>query len=113
VSESKNAAPPIPGHEGLRGESQPRLVVFGDATWVSNQAIAGRNGRDNYDLFASCVNWLRERPDVGAQPIPDKTREEYKLPPDASLVRLVITPILMLLMTVICLGTGVWIVRRR
>jgi hypothetical protein len=114
VSESKNAPPPIPGHDFMKpGESKPLMVVFGDATWISNTAMAARNGADNYDLFVSCVNWLRERPDIGVQAVADKTRAEYRLPPEISATRLLIMPVMLILVTVICLGTGVWIVRRR
>lgn len=114
VSETKSAAPPIPGHEFMGGgESQPRMVVFGDASWVSNSEIASRVGQNNYDLFASCVNWLRERPDVGAQAVADKTRAEFRLPPDVGGMRLLLLPVTLILLTVVCLGTGVWIVRRR
>lgn len=113
VSEGKGA-PPIPGHEFMQNrETQPRLVVFGDASWVSNREIAGRQGADNYDLFASCVNWLRERPDVGTQAVADKTRAEYRLPPDAGGVRLLVLPVAMILLAVLGLGLGVWVVRRR
>jgi hypothetical protein len=113
VSETKNAAPPIPGHDFMKGEALPRMVVVGDASWISNLAMAGRTGSDNYDLFASCVNWLRERPDVGAQAVADKTRAEYRLPENVAGTRLLIMPVLLILLTVICLGTGVWLVRRR
>ena len=95
------------------GEPKPLMVVFGDATWISNSAVAARSGADNYDLFVSCVNWLRERPDIGVQPVDDKTRSLYRLPENLSVTRLLIMPVMLLLMTVMCVGTGIWIVRRR
>jgi hypothetical protein len=113
VSETKGQAPPIPGHEFMGGESQPRMVVFGDASWVCNSEVSGRDGRFNYDLFSSCINWLRERPDIGAQAVADKTRSEFQLPKDVGGLRLLLLPVTLILLTVICLGTGVWVVRRR
>jgi hypothetical protein len=113
VSETKGQAPPIPGHEFMGGESQPRMVVFGDASWVCNSEVSGRDGRLNYDLFSSCVNWLRERPDIGAQAVAEKTRSEFSLPKDVGGLRLLLLPVTLILLTVVCLGTGVWVVRRR
>jgi hypothetical protein len=114
VSDNKNVPPQIPGHDFMKGgEAKPLMVVFGDASWISNTAIASRNGADNYDLFVSCVNWLRERPDIGVQAVDDKTRAQYRLPENISATRLLIMPVMLLLVTVMCLGTGIWIVRRR
>jgi hypothetical protein len=113
VSETKGQAPPIPGHEFMGGESQPRMVVFGDASWVANSELSGRDGKTNFDLFASCVNWLRERPDIGAQAVADKARAEFRLPKDVGGLRLLVLPVMLILLTVVCLGTGVWVVRRR
>jgi hypothetical protein len=112
VSETKGQAPPIPQHEFM-GESQPRMVVFGDASWVANSDLSGRDGKTNFDLFASCVNWLRERPDIGAQAVADKARAEFRLPKDVGGLRLLVLPVMLILLTVVCLGTGVWVVRRR
>jgi hypothetical protein len=89
------------------------MVVFGDASWVSNASMAGRYGGDDYDLFVSCLNWLRQRPDIGTQAVADKARAEYRLPPDVGGGRLIFMPVLLILLAVCCLGTGVWIVRRR
>jgi hypothetical protein len=112
VSDNKNVPPPIPGHDFMKGgESKPLMVVFGDASWITNTAMAG--GAYNYDLFVSCVNWLRERPDIGVQAVDDKTRALYRLPEEVTFTRLLIMPVMLLLVIVMCLGTGVWIVRRR
>jgi hypothetical protein len=113
VSENSGAAPQIPGHEFMKQEGRPRMVVFGDASWASNREVEGRNGADNYDLFLSCVNWLRERPDLGTQAIEAKTRSEYRLPDKAYTTRLLLEPVALILLSVISLGTGVWVVRRR
>ncbi len=111
VSESKSPSPPVPGHEFMRGDSQPRMVVVGCANWATNYGLGERGA--NYDLLVSCVNWLRERPEIGVQAIADKTRAEYRLPPDVGGLRLLVMPAALILVCVVCLGTGVWIVRRR
>ena len=43
VSEGEGAPPQIPGHP-LMGETQPRMVVFGNANWISNAEVGGRDG---------------------------------------------------------------------
>jgi hypothetical protein len=104
--------PPIPGHEFLNQGNQPRMVVFGAADWITDQELP--YGRD-YDLFASALYWLREKPNLGVQtPDTEKTREEYtlKLPEDAE-TRLKYVPLGLLLTCVVALGLGVWVVRRR
>jgi hypothetical protein len=112
VSEGGNQSPQIPGHDFMRNtESKPRMLVFGDAGWISDRGLASRG--DNYDLFVSCLNWLHERPEIGTQPIADKVKAEYNLPPDISPPRLLFMPGLVILLFVICAGTGVWLVRRR
>jgi hypothetical protein len=112
VTESKDALSQIPGHEGMRGgESQPRMLVFGDASWAGNREINERG--ENYDLFVSCLNWLHERPEIGTQAVADKVRAEYHLPVDVGGMRLLLMPVLLILLSVVCVGTGVWVVRRR
>ena len=38
--------------------SRPRMVVFGDAEWVSNARLV--NSRGNYSLFASSLEWMSD-----------------------------------------------------
>lgn len=105
----------IPGHENVAGGSvQPRLVVFGDATWVSNTWMERNAGIVHHaNLFASCLAWLHGRPDIGA----DVTSHERQLftlnatPGTGS--RLILLPISLLLVAVLAMGLGVWAVRRR
>jgi hypothetical protein len=112
VSEGEGAPPQVPGHDFMR-ESQPRMIVFGTANWVANAEIGGRDGRAYRELFVNGLNWLRGRPDIGAQPIEAKTRSEYRLPDKAYTTRLLVEPIALILLFVISLGTGIWVVRRR
>jgi hypothetical protein len=115
VSEGgRNPLQNIPGHEGLNtGKETPRMVVFGDAGWVSNDALNEQGGRVNYSLFASCLAWLRERPEVGKQ-AESKERKEYSLNvPGLAITRIEYLPLPLMVLGVVGLGVGVWAVRRR
>jgi hypothetical protein len=108
----------IPGaaggpHAMLQGEEKPRLIVFGNGALVSN-VLVDKDTRPPfpyYDLFASCVAWLRERPtNIGIEP---KKRDYYAFPPDANVTRMVGLPAILMVVGIVGLGTGVWVVRRR
>ncbi len=112
VSEGGSAAPPIQGHEFMAKEGQPRLVVFGDASWISNGLLL-RPSPNNYNLFASCLSWLARRPDLGTQvPTAEHDIYELKAPQDTKL-RLLLLPGFLMMLAVLALGVGVWVVRRR
>ena len=92
--------------------SQPVMLVFGDASWIGN---ALQRNEDNVSLLSSCLSWLRGKPDLGRKPSDyTKTRDKYelKLQP-TELRRLLLLPGLLLLVSVVVLGGGVWVVRRR
>ncbi len=106
VSDNGQAPPGAPP-----GRPEPRLVVFGDASFVTNPYLSKNEGNFNYDLFFSALGWLRERPaDIGIAP---KERESYSLPPGVTVGRLVGLPTVLMLVLILGLGAGVWVVRRR
>ncbi|HEY7157608.1 MAG TPA: Gldg family protein [Gemmataceae bacterium] len=108
VTEGKGPAP-IPGHEFMAPEGQPRLVVFGDASWVSNELLR----QNNFNLFVSCLSWLAERSDIGAR-VPPTEHDVYVFRPSpGSGLRLLLLPGFLLMLGVFVLGMGVWVVRRR
>ncbi len=112
VSVTEGQAPPIPGHEFMAKEGEPRLIVFGDASWATNNILL-LSTPDNFSLFSSSLSWLAGRHDVG-QRIPTSTRKVYRLqlaPGDSW--RLVLLPGALMLFGVVALGFGVWVVRRR
>ncbi|SRR5579883_753671 len=111
VTEGKGP-PPIPGHEFMAQESEPRMVVFGDASWITNNILLQATP-DNFALFSSSLSWLAGRHDIGER-IPTSTRNVYRLkvPPTEEL-RLIFLPGVLLMMGVLVLGFGVWVVRRR
>jgi hypothetical protein len=112
VSEGGSAAPPIQGHEFMAKQGEPRLVVFGDASWISNGLLL-RPSPNNYNLFVSCLSWLANRPDLGAR-VPPTEHDVYELKasPDSS-SRLLLLPGFLMMLVVLGMGVGVWVVRRR
>jgi hypothetical protein len=111
VTEEGQAMPRNPHAPAPQGV--PRMLVFGDATWVSNYGVA--NWPQNLDLFASCINWLRDRP-VYDRLAPSKSRPIYQ--PKATFTEgdfsnLTLLPGALLMLGVLALGFGVWVVRRR
>jgi hypothetical protein len=115
VAVSEGGAPPIPGHPPIGSGSKPRMVVFGAGGWLSDEEIGSREGGANYDLFASVLYWLREKPNLGVGPADtDKPREDYNLKlTDDPAFRLRMLPLGLLVLGVLALGLGVWVVRRR
>jgi hypothetical protein len=117
VSESTGGMPGDP-HAGLfGGESKPRLVVFGNASWASDRPLplVTRQSEDAnaryYSLFASSLAWLREKPsEIG---IEAKKRDVYQMPETTNVTRLLMLPVGLMFVSILGLGLGVWIVRRR
>jgi len=100
-------------HAFMRQQQEPRLLAFGNAGWLSNRFMVEGSGTNNYELFASSLSWVRERPDIGKNAAP-KERTFFTLggSPD-SVTRLYYVPLLLILITIAGLGAGIWLVRRR
>lgn len=114
VAEPKAPGAMPPGHPPVGGDAQPRLVVFGDASWVTNQSQNSRIGQNNYELFSSCLSWLRERPDIGTEYAEGKVRPEYTLNSTPETIsRLRWLPVGLMMLGLVGLGGAVWVVRRR
>jgi ABC-type uncharacterized transport system len=113
VTEPKEPDPTEDVHARMRGMKQePRMVVFGDASWVANQGIS-RPASGYFELFVSVLNWLRERPEIGKMADP-KERKFYTLSAGQDAVtRLEWLPGFLICLGIIGLGGGIWIVRRR
>jgi hypothetical protein len=107
--------PPDRAHSSLFQEKR-RMVVFGNAGWISDASIERQGGLTKTNLFSSVLSWLRGKGVVSKSRVPDKERQVYELgiprdTPQES--RLYWLPLALLVLTVIGLGTGVWLVRRR
>jgi hypothetical protein len=101
-----------PGHPGLggAGNDKPVMAVFGTSSWVSNSQVGAG---ENFNLFTSCVSWLRERQEIGKRPNPPKPPTyEWKGGPEAA-QRMLWLPGSVMLLVILSLSIGVWIVRRR
>jgi hypothetical protein len=111
VAESKGP-PPIPGHDFMARESEPRMVVFGDASWVSN-GLLQQVAPNHFNLFSSCLSWLAERADIGTR-VPPTQHDLYRIQAaPGSGLRMVLLPGFLMVLGVFGLGIGVWVVRRR
>jgi hypothetical protein len=103
---------PSDPHAFMHRQQQPRMVVFGDATWVGNRRM-GDGGY--FDLFTSSLAWLRDKPDV-ASVTENKERKAYTIQPkDPGQFwgQVFWIPMALLTVGIVGLGTGVWVVRRR
>jgi hypothetical protein len=112
VGESKQPAANDPHAFMRQTETSPRAVVFGSATFASNRYMIESSGQPNYDLFSSALAWLRERPgNIGLEP---KKRNIFVLNVgDDVISRMRWLPVTFMIITIIGLGTGVWLIRRR
>jgi hypothetical protein len=111
VTEGKAPAP-FPGHEFEAKEGEPRMVVFGDASWASNPFLQ-RYAPNHFNLFSSCLSWLAGRADLGTR-VPPTQHDLYRLKAaPGSGWRLTLLPGVLIIVGVLVLGMGVWVVRRR
>jgi hypothetical protein len=111
IAVSVSELPPGDPHEMRQMEGKPRLAVYGDATLLSNGYLS-RSGADELSmaLFLNMLAWLRERPtEFGIQP---HKSDVFMLrrPPGFETV---VLPGLLVFVSIISLGAGVWVVRRR
>ncbi len=98
-------------HARARQEGPSRMVVFGDATFISNPFIEGRE--IDYALFASALAWLRGRTDIVVDVQP-KDRKNYRVNMTAEQIsRSKWVPFSFLLLAVFGLGLAVWFTRQK
>lgn len=106
------ATPPSPHGMGSppppAGKSTPRLVVFGDATFISNPLIA--QFAQNEDLFLNSINWLGGRTtDIGIQP---RVKKYLRLNLDTvGYYKIILEPMFHILGTAAFLSGLVWVIR--
>ena len=95
-----------------------RAAVFGNSYFVSDEAFRQTRAETaplSFDLFGVTVDWLRERPSIAAAGIEAKSYTEYRFPQPASVdtMRILYLPLGLAFLTVLGLGAGVWVIRRR
>jgi hypothetical protein len=110
VSEQEQAAPSPHSFGGPPppSKSSPRLVVFGDATFISNPLLA--QFTQNEDLFLNAVNWLGGRvTDIGIQP---RVKKYLRLSLDsAGYYTMILEPMFHVLAIAGFMAGLVWVVR--
>lgn len=105
---------PVPTAVAVSEGEKPRLVVFGDAEFISNAGLRQSRGA-NYAIFVSALEWLSERGEGFIGPRPKETTT-YALSPTLeadTIRRMHLLPMWLMLLSVLGLGTGIWLVRRR
>lgn len=90
---------------------KPRLVVFGDAEFVSNNTLSMRGSEELYSLAVSSLEWMGERKGrIGPQP---KEVSTYAFGKGVETTRMVLLPGWLMTLAILGLGAGVWLVRRK
>jgi gliding motility-associatede transport system auxiliary component len=95
-----------------------RAVVFGNSYFVSDEVSRQSRSESaplSYDLFGVTVDWLRDRPSIAAAGVEAKQYTQYRFPQPSSVdtVRILYLPLGLAFLTVVGLGAGVWVIRRR
>jgi hypothetical protein len=97
-----------------RQEGKPRMVVVGNAGFISNTNLSPRPGQLPdlyYTLFAGSLAWLREKPSsIG---IPPKEHKDYQVDADTPIGRMLLLPFSLMAVSIAGLGLGIWLVRRQ
>lgn len=94
--------------EGTAG----RVAVFGNSIFVTDAQVQGNTTPKMFELFGGTIDWLRERPAIA----PGSAGKEYKyfvMPPTVDETRILWLPLGLALFTVIGIGAGVWVIRRK
>lgn len=94
-----------------------RVVAYGNGLMASNalaRAYAEVGGPPAFDLIGATIDWLRDRPPVPTG-VTSKTYETYAIPNPKTIsqARLLYLPLGLTMLTVVALGVGVWVARRR
>ena len=96
---------------------KPRMVVFGDTEFINNAQIGVGA---NYSVFVSALEWMAEHEGlggvgglVGPQPVARETVEMPRKYAEDNFTHIHMIPMWLMLITIIGLGGGIWLVRRR
>ena len=114
--EARMSREPIPIAVAVKDkEEKPRMVVYGDTEWASNAPMVGRFDRifvgdTFFNLFVSTLDYLADRPGVGALP---KEPKIFTLGPSVPTSPLAYLPAWLMCLGIFGLGLGMWVVRRR
>ena len=95
-----------------------RAVVFGNSFFVSDDAVRQSRSASaplSFDLIGVSIDWLRDKPSIAVAGIESKKYSEYRFPQPAGVdtMRILYLPLGLAFLTVLGLGAGVWVIRRR
>lgn len=91
----------------------PRMVVFGDASFVADSEMQS-GGELGANMILTSLAWCRGKPELDSGDVQAKERRAYRLNMSAeTLNRVIWLPPLWLLLAVILMGVGVAVLRRR
>jgi hypothetical protein len=96
----------------------PRVAVFGNSYFISDE-ILRRSQRDaeplSFFVIQATIDWLRDKPSIAAAEIESKRYSQYRFPHPSALdpMRILYLPLGLAFLTVLGLGAGVWVIRRR
>lgn len=88
-----------------------RAVVFGSGDFFADETSRMFRGQPvQAEMFATTIDWLRDRPAVAA--VANKTYGVYTPNPKPDTVRLLLLPGGLAVLFIVALGAGVWTLRR-
>lgn len=91
-----------------------RVVVFGTASIFTDESAARLSATPDANpgnvIISSAIDWLRDRPTVD---VVNKPYGTYKPNPSMDGMRLLVLPLVLVALTIIGFGAGVWVVRRK
>ncbi len=97
------------GAAAENSENDARLVVIGDAGFVTNQNVSPQMA--NLDLFLNSVNWLTEEEElISIRPKQAENRQLFLTPSQVNM--LLFTSVIVIPLAVFAAGLGVWWKRR-
>ncbi|GAB4579655.1 MAG: Gldg family protein [Anaerolineales bacterium] len=94
--------------------SGARVVVVGDADFVTNQGLTALGNIGNVELMLNAINWGADQEDLISLTPKDVTQRTLQLPPQAYILNLILFVVVLLLPGLMLISGGVvWFQRRR
>jgi hypothetical protein len=102
---------PVPVAVAVSEGDKPRMVVVGDTEFLCNVGLRfAAQQLNHYSFVVSAMEWMAERESIGAVP---KEQNSFSLDESVNTERMIYAPGWIMLVTLVSLGVGVWVVRRR
>lgn len=95
----------------IEGNRNTRLLVYGNASFLSDDEYELRMRSGNNDLILNSFNWLAEQQNAIIVPVKDITQGHLTV--SSSQARLIFITVLLVPLIILSSGIGIWIRRRR